>query len=485
VADDNSRIQDFVFSRELAEVYLLLDNVSTDDSKVLPASPNADPLFAKEPGKDWIQQICEIGWPPEGSAQDQALDAAKLIRARDILNRAAAPASGSTIAFTLLVAGDESSADHPAKKTSFFTRLRHLWQTQEQETETPEGDVARALASATSPEPATPAVTPITTWAPPPTPTPTPASTPALPYRSPMIVPSRQSLAKMAFPNLFYRSRNVKAWFRVITIAMAVGLLLTCMLQWNVTYGAALLHQYQQQQIAMDTLGNEIATAEDRSAGDTAPTTTSPPAAPPAAPPASAPAKANVPSAPPYRFCHDKAVQMTEGAMHYPGLKEQRLCERRDEIGTALTLAKRNMRGWHTLWYHPAQDVQGVNDQEMATWLDLLAGAILPICYGMLGAAAAVVRNFSARMRDSLLAPRDLWLATIQLTLGAVIGACVGLFVAPPGDGAGNNVFGSIHLTASALCFLAGFGVEGVFVTLEALVGRVFNSAPPPSRQPG
>jgi hypothetical protein len=479
VADDNSRIQDFVFSRELAEVYLLLDNVSTDDSKVLPASPNADPLFAKEPGKDWIQQICEIGWPPEGSAQDQALDAAKLIRARDILNRAAAPASGSTIAFTLLVAGDESSAEHPGKKTSFFTRLRHLWQTQEQEAETLEGEVASALASPTSP-----AATPVTTWAPSPTPTPTP--TPVLPYRSPTIVPSRQSLAKMAFPSLFNRSRNVKAWFRVITIAMAVGLLLTCILQWNVTYGAALLHQYQQQQLAMDAVSTEIAAAEDRSAGDIPPpTTTTTTTSPPAAPPASVPGKANVQSAPTYRFCHDKAVQMVDGTMRYPGLKEQRLCERRAEIGKALALAMRNMRGWYTLGYHPAQDGQGVNDQEMATWLDLLAGAVLPICYGMLGAAAAVVRNFSSRMRDSLLAPRDLWLATIQLTLGAVIGACVGLFVAPPGDGAGNNVLGSIHLTASALCFLAGFGVEGVFVTLEGLVGRVFNSTPPPARQPG
>jgi hypothetical protein len=80
-------------------------------------------------------------------------------------------------------------------------------------------------------------------------------------------------------------------------------------------------------------------------------------------------------------------------------------------------------------------------------------------------------------MRDSTMMPRDIILAYVQLALGAVIGACVGLFVTSDGNAAPTQggLLGAVHLSASALCFVAGFGVEGVFQALEALVSRVFN----------
>ncbi|MDB5671350.1 MAG: hypothetical protein JWO25_2309, partial [Alphaproteobacteria bacterium] len=121
-------------------------------------------------------------------------------------------------------------------------------------------------------------------------------------------------------------------------------------------------------------------------------------------------------------------------------------------------------------------DRESLNEQWASAWLAILGGVILPIFYGVVGAGAAVVRNLSFRMRDSLLEPRDLTLSWVRLALGAVIGGCVGLFVVPSGpEGQANGLLGTVHLSAAALCFIAGFGVEGVFQALESLLARVFN----------
>jgi hypothetical protein len=52
-------------------------------------------------------------------------------------------------------------------------------------------------------------------------------------------------------------------------------------------------------------------------------------------------------------------------------------------------------------------------------------------------------------MRDSLLSPRDPILAWGQIAQGAVVGACIGLFITPSGAGP------LVPLTPSALSFIA------------------------------
>jgi hypothetical protein len=122
--------------------------------------------------------------------------------------------------------------------------------------------------------------------------------------------------------------------------------------------------------------------------------------------------------------------------------------------------------------------------------LNVLGGAVLPICYGLLGAGAAVARSIVTRIRESLLAPRHLMLFLMQLALGAIIGGCIGLFVTPsggtngPSDTTPSGILGSVPLSASALCFIAGFGVDGVFLALEGLIGRVFNIPDPTKPSP-
>src|SRR2546430_13755760 len=96
------QIQNFIFARELAEVYLLLDHLSGLSDKSL-AAAFGDGVEGR------IKEICEIAWPPKGTSAERATQAAALLTARDRLNAAAKPANGRSIAFTLLVVGDEGA----------------------------------------------------------------------------------------------------------------------------------------------------------------------------------------------------------------------------------------------------------------------------------------------------------------------------------------------------------------------------------------
>jgi hypothetical protein len=126
-------------------------------------------------------------------------------------------------------------------------------------------------------------------------------------------------------------------------------------------------------------------------------------------------------------------------------------------------------------------DIEENEKQWAAVMVEVLTTAVLPLFYAFLGAGAAVVRDIWGRMRDGLLSPRDLNLSFGRLALGAVIGACIGLIIVPSGAGSqgAGALVGVGTLTPSAVSFVAGFGVEGVFVTLENIIKRVFNIPDP------
>lgn len=101
----------------------------------------------------------------------------------------------------------------------------------------------------------------------------------------------------------------------------------------------------------------------------------------------------------------------------------------------------------------------------------------LPVFFAALGAAAFVVLDFYKKVHDSTLSPRDRRLGWIRLVLGLVVGACIGLLFSSYGPAAATpdqGLIGALTLSASAISFLAGFGVEGVFGMLDTLVKRVF-----------
>ena len=121
-----------------------------------------------------------------------------------------------------------------------------------------------------------------------------------------------------------------------------------------------------------------------------------------------------------------------------------------------------------------------------ASWLaNLLGSGVLPVLYGFLGAIAAVVRTLSRKIKGSLLSPRDVQLTFQQLALGAVVGACISLFIAAPGASDSNtSLLGPVGLSSSAVAFVAGFGVDSVFKALEALISRIFKDLARPEQPP-
>jgi len=391
-----AHFQDFIFTRELAEVYLLLDNVSTSSEKSLPPSPG---LAAQgQPAEpDLIEEICRIVWPPTVSQAVQAEQAATLIRARDELNRRAAPATGATIAFTLLVAGEDTALDARSKLSSSI--LRRVGS---------EGGPGAGLMA-------------------------------GLPGGPPT---SRFSLASTAFPNLLRYATVFRLFVPFVVIMLFILFVATSVLSWDIAAGNGVLAQW-------NTVQSEIAKGPD---------------------PTVAPAK---------------STGATTSAL-----------SRNEQNNRDLAFAEKNLSDWLNGWSWigfpttlnlpkaggdatPAESV--ANAQWAGNLLNILGGAVLPICYGLLGAGASVVRQLSARIKESLLAPRHMTLSGVQLTLGAVIGGCIGLFVTPSGAASASapGLLGSVPLSASALCFIAGFGVDGVFQALEGLIRRVFNVSDP------
>jgi hypothetical protein len=464
----------FVLGRELSEVHLLLDNISANPTTtVTELAKNRPPLLAED---DWVEQICRISWPPHGTNADQAHQAAILIAAKDYLNRLSYPASGSTIAFTLLVTQEDGG---------------------------------------TSADPA-----------PPP-----PPSGPA--------TPSRSSLARTAYPDLLRKAAGFRRWMVGMSAFLIFALLLTCAISWYVAYGNAALSEMSaarakltEAQKAVDDA--EIAEASAKAtevqrqgagaAGSQAPavpenagrTTTSQTTS--VAPP---------PATPYVAYCARGKPPV------YTSATQLQTCRALTQARTAIGRAEMRLAGW-VCWgcfkdlaefdmptqeelspnlYSPdsakwveaaaiakakekerlAKRKKAQHDDELlladaparaTAYANILATAVLPFLYGLLGAGAAIVRSLSRKIRASLLSPRDLHLSLQQLALGAVIGACIGLFVAAPSD-AGEGLLGPVTLSASALSFVAGFGVEAVFQGIESLITRIFNLTQAPSGNRG
>lgn len=395
----------FVLLRELSEVHLLLDNVSANPAKTV--SEGARVARPKDLDKDWIEKVCQISWPPDGSNDEKAEDAALLIRAKDHLNRLSHPASGATIAFTLLVT--------QGGKKKGWLRRKIGW------------DEAS---------------------------------------------PTRNTLAQAAYPDLVAKAAGFRWVMGCICIGLVVALLLTCALSWYVSYGNAALAELTTTREAFGRAQEDVTKAE---APQVTAATTQPAAAPAADQPSGGTGPGANPDAGAYRpYCR---------RVPYTGPTQQQLCTAlKDAEGNWMRVEQR-LASWTCWrlrgdcegegWHQP-----GTTDapSHAAAIANILGSAVLPFLYGLLGAGAAIIRSLSRKIRASLLSPRDLHLSFQQLALGAVVGACIGLFVAAPGsDADGESLLGPVALSASAISFVAGFGVEAVFQALESLITRIFN----------
>jgi hypothetical protein len=477
--DNPGRMQNFIFARELAEVYLLIDHLSGRSDKRLTAA------FGEGSDKSddvTIRKICEIGWPPSGTVIEQGAQAETLLLAKDRLNAAAKPANGASIAFTVMVAGDDDPVkrSHPSQASGlslafreFFLRLKNFL--------FPSAGVSSAPATSAA----------IGDPAPVPPPgggdgqsgdTGSDADVGGLLGKYP---PSRMSLSRLAYPGLIRSARGFRWRYNALLLALFVCLLCTCLLSWHVSAGRAILARLDAIETARAAIQKRIADAE------------TPP--PPGSSNKSKSASKSAVLPKPYvqRYC-ERASRLPQPKDAPPNSKIEQfedatqleICDQLTENRTQYKNGREDIADWLAPWgllkqwsyflcggrclrdENVALPINAVNQQQWAaTLVDLLATSVLPLCYGFLGAGAAVVRSVWNKMRDSLLTPRDLTLSLGQLALGAVIGACIGLFITPGSGGLSSTV----TLTPSALSFIAGFGVEGVFVALESLIKRIFN----------
>ncbi|QGZ42728.1 hypothetical protein IP92_05739 [Pseudoduganella flava] len=114
------RIEEFIFVRELYEVFLLLDHISGRWDKEL---RDAHHDAGTDPAQI-IHTICEIGLAPSHEPDVRLAQAVALMRAKDTLNAIARPATGMTVAFTILVVGEE---DRRKKMNALRRVLRDLF----------------------------------------------------------------------------------------------------------------------------------------------------------------------------------------------------------------------------------------------------------------------------------------------------------------------------------------------------------------------
>jgi hypothetical protein len=423
-----ARMQDFIFARELAEVLILLDHVSGHSDKRLSAAFGGD-----DAAKQTIKEICSINWPPSAGEAPQPEDAATLLMAKDRLNQAATPANGDSIAFTILVVGDDEAIARRGASWRQWFRERF-----------PFG--------------------------------PNRLSKPNVPSTLTHVegdVPSRTLLAQRAYPGLVATAAKFNRRIKWLVFLLFVWLIFTCLLSWNIATGRAILVRLDAAKTTLAATDKRIAEIESGDATKRSP------------------ADQNNKRELIQRYCeHAQTLPEAPGTrvQQFETAAQYQICdERRDGLAN-VEVIRGDLAGWLDTWIWIKGPQKGDEispnmkfDVWAAIFAEILSTAVLPICYGFLGAGAAVVRNLHGKMRESLLSPRDLTLAWCQLALGAVIGACIGLFVSPTSGGAQGVglISGASTLSLAALSFIAGFGVESVFVALESLIGRIFNVSPP------
>jgi hypothetical protein len=137
---------------------------------------------------------------------------------------------------------------------------------------------------------------------------------------------------------------------------------------------------------------------------------------------------------------------------------------------------------------HDDLHLQATTDLCALAGMAVLGNYVMPILYGMLGSMAFILRRHGDRLNAQMLSPRDLAANQIRLLLGVVIGGCIGLVFSGSSASQTTGILGAVTtLSAAALAFLAGYGVDATFETLDALIAHVFrvNGTDKPPTQAG
>ncbi|ONG44644.1 hypothetical protein BKE38_27830 [Pseudoroseomonas deserti] len=151
--------------------------------------------------------------------------------------------------------------------------------------------------------------------------------------------------------------------------------------------------------------------------------------------------------------------------------------------GSALNQAKA-AGGAYALAHNPRPD-WSCEDFVMA-----LTRHALPLCFTLLGTGISILRDCSQRMHRFELVPTTLPLGLSRLALGLAAGLSIALFNSPEPPaailpGLPPPPPADMFLSAQALAFLAGYGVDSVFSFFDNQLSRLREPLPrPPAPRP-
>lgn len=122
------------------------------------------------------------------------------------------------------------------------------------------------------------------------------------------------------------------------------------------------------------------------------------------------------------------------------------------------------------------------NASNVATTLAVFGTYIVPVMFGVLGTLVAAFRSVHDQVRDSLLSPRDALLLLTNVPIGAIAGLAVGLFFRVS-DGTVTGLSGlpsTVSLSVAGLAFLTGYAADAFFSFLDSIRSQVFRATNPP-----
>ena len=163
-------------------------------------------------------------------------------------------------------------------------------------------------------------------------------------------------------------------------------------------------------------------------------------------------------------YCDDLANSVTNPdtwqlVKRFRTVNQSHLCARYDDLHRKLDLAYKDLT-----WPYPR------DDRALPALLNAVSGYVLPVLMGLLGSMTYVLRRYLRSVSNRLLTPSDLREYIVRLVLGTVFGVAIGFFTSASGNASEGVIAVPLSsLGAPALAFLAGYGVESVFRTLDGL----------------
>jgi hypothetical protein len=444
---DDYALQEEMFWRDLNEVHLLMDYISgradrslTDMDDV--PNPDAKATIASPPKllpQQALERVCLIRFPPVGTAEQKAKDAALLLLVKDRLNALAFPARGLSVAFTAMFAGTAGATPEPEEAYDRLPRFGdegilatikdYVW-----------GGPERWRPAAGSISKPTHHVT---------------------------------GFAIASYPNLEAEAKKFRWVFGLLPLVATLWLMLTALTSWDLAISSQALRNgagdaaLAAQAAATDDTCKIVATGNTRQftmGGGRVPSSTA--------------CEALLRSEQPAFYADEadrKALFVDHDFWHPIGFVMW-------QLGPAAPAVSKPNPASGTGKLPCSADPECAYENAVAAFgtivVSVFTDYVLPMMFGVLGTLAGLMRLISGKVRESTLSPRDYRLIYSLVPLGAVAGLSVGLVVTPGTMGSGNA---ALTLSAAGLAFLAGYGADAFFAMVDGILARVFTPSLPPS----